>query len=243
MKPGRIILAFVLMVGIGWAGTNRDLLLSADLPGRLEALGFWGPVAFVGLYAAAALLFLPGSVLTLSGGALFGPVLGTLYSLLGATIGATLAFLLARYVVGDAVRRLAGARLEALLTGVEEEGWRFVAFTRLVPLFPFNLLNYTLGVTRIRLLPYVLASAICMAPGAAAFTWLGHAGRQATGGGEGAIQAGLVGLALLSVVVFLLPRVVAAVRSARSAGEEAVEDVPVLLDAQERAGHRVHSLV
>ncbi len=215
MKGSRIILAVALVAAIGVGLANRDLLLSADLPARIEALGPWGPVAFVALYAVAALLFLPGSVLTLSGGALFGPVLGTLYSLLGAVIGATLAFLLARYVAGDAVRRLAGARLQALLDGVDDEGWRFVAFTRLVPLFPFNLLNYSLGVTRIRLLPYVLASAICMAPGAAAFTWLGHAGRQATGGGEGAIQAALVGLALLAAVVFLLPRAVALSRQAR----------------------------
>ena len=202
---------------IGISLANRDMLLSDDLPARIEALGPWGPVAFVALYAVGTLLFLPGSVLTLSGGVLFGPVLGTLYSLLGAVIGATLAFLLARYVAGDAVRRLAGARLQALLDGVDDEGWRFVAFTRLVPLFPFNLLNYSLGVTRIRLLPYVLASAICMAPGAAAFTWLGHAGRQATGGGEGAIQAALVGLGLLAAVVFLLPRAVARMGLSRQA--------------------------
>jgi uncharacterized membrane protein YdjX (TVP38/TMEM64 family) len=95
--------------------------------------------------------FLPGAVFGLAGGALFGPVWGSLWNLIGATLGATLAFLAARYTAGDWVARRTGARLKALVEGVEAEGWRFVAFVRLVPLFPFNLLNYALGLTRIRL--------------------------------------------------------------------------------------------
>ena len=91
-------------------------------------------------------------------------------------MGATVAFLLARYVAADWVRRTAGPRLERIIKGVEEEGWRFVAFVRLMPLIPFNLLNYALGLTRIPLLEYAVASVVCMAPGTLAYTWLGHAG-------------------------------------------------------------------
>ena len=101
----------------------------------------------------------------LAGGALFGPILGSVLNLLGATIGATIAFVLARYVAGDWVARKGAGRLKQLITGVEAEGWRFVAFVRLVPLFPFNLTNYALGLTRIGLLPYVVTSLLCMAPG------------------------------------------------------------------------------
>jgi len=95
----------------------------------------------MGLYVAVTVLLLPGSILGLAGGALFGPAWGTVYTLVGATIGATLAFLVARYVASDWVAAKAGGRVKQVIDGVEAEGWRFVAFTRLVPLFPFNLLN------------------------------------------------------------------------------------------------------
>ena len=134
------------------------------------------------------MLFVPGSVMTLAGGALFGPLWGTLWNLIGAVLGATLAFVAARYVAAGFVARRAGARLKALVEGVEAEGWRFVAFVRLVPLFPFNLLNYALGLTRIRLAEYVIASAICMLPGTFAYTYLGYAGREAAAHGAGAIR-------------------------------------------------------
>jgi rhodanese-related sulfurtransferase len=90
-----------------------------------------------------------------------------------------------------------------LIEGVEAEGWRFVAFVRLVPLFPFNLLNYALGLTRISTTQYVVASFICMLPGTLAFTWLGHAGRQALAGDAAAIRYGLIGLGALATVAFL----------------------------------------
>src|SRR6185503_627632 len=103
-------------------------------------------------------------------------------NLLGASLGATAAFLLGRYVAGDCIRRMAGGRLDRLVTGVEAEGWRFVAFVRLVPIFPFNFLNYALGLTRIPLGPFVLASLICMLPGTFVYTWLGYTGRQVVTG-------------------------------------------------------------
>src|SRR3989304_1126594 len=162
-------------------------------------------------YALAAVLFLPGSVLTLAGGALFGPVLGTFYNLTGATLGAVLAFLTARYLAADWVTKKTGGRVRQLINGVEKEGWRFVAFVRLVPLFPFNLLNYALGLTRIRLIHYLIATYIFMLPGAVAYTYLGYAGREAVAGGEGLIQKGLLALAMLAVVAFL-PRLIGNLR-------------------------------
>ena len=93
------------------------------------------------------------------------------------------------------------------MRGVEEEGWRFVAFVRLVTLFPFNLVNYAFGLTRIRLREYVLASFVCMAPGALAYTYLGYAGREAASGQAGAVREGLFALALLAAAA-LLPRLV-----------------------------------
>jgi uncharacterized membrane protein YdjX (TVP38/TMEM64 family)/rhodanese-related sulfurtransferase len=189
----------------------RDRLDLARLEAVVASAGAFGPLAYVAIYAVATLLFVPGAIFGLLGGALFGPWWGTLLNLVGATLGATAAFVLARYVAADWVRQKAGGWLDRLITGVEAEGWRFVAFVRLVPLFPFNLSNYALGLTRISLAPYVVASFVCMAPGALAYTWLGYAGREAAAGNAQAIRYGLVALAVLAAIAFL-PRLVRRLR-------------------------------
>lgn len=94
-------------------------------------------------------------------------------------MGASLAFLAARYLASDWVAKKNGDRLDHVIREVKAEGWRFVAFVRLVPLFPFNLLSYALGPTGIGFGIYGMTSAICMVPGALAYTWLCYAGRQA----------------------------------------------------------------
>lgn len=169
----------------------------------MEDAGTAGPIVFIAVYAASTALFLPGALVTLAGGALFGPLWGTVWNLTGATLGGAMAFLIARCLGADWVSRRAGPRLQRLNAGVADEGWRFIAFVRLVPLFPFNLLNYALGLTRIRVATYVVASAVFMLPGALAYTWLGHAGRQALGGDAGMVRNGLIALALVCVVSFL----------------------------------------
>jgi uncharacterized membrane protein YdjX (TVP38/TMEM64 family) len=166
----RLLLALALAGAIAWALMHRDQLNPADLQQQIQHLGPWAPLAFIGLFALATVLFLPGAIFGLLGGALFGPVWGSAWNLAGATLGATLAFLTARYVASDWVARRSGGRLQGLIEGVEAEGWRFVAMVRLVPLFPFNLLNYALGLTRIRLSQYVVASAVAMIPGTVAYS-------------------------------------------------------------------------
>ncbi len=207
----RILLLLGLLAAVSLAILYRDRFDGAALQAWVRDAGAVAPILFILIYALAAVLFLPGSVLTLAGGALFGPVLGTLYNLVGATLGATLAFLIARYLASDWVAAKAGGRVRQLINGVEGEGWRFVAFVRLVPLFPFNLLNYALGLTRLRLLHYVVATFVFMLPAAIAYTYLGYAGREAVAGGEGMIQKGMLALALLAVVAFL-PRLIGNLR-------------------------------
>jgi uncharacterized membrane protein YdjX (TVP38/TMEM64 family) len=203
-------LALILLVAVGVAIALRGRFDVAALQASVEGAGVAGPMVFMVLYALATVLFLPGSVLTLAGGALFGPVWGTLWNLTGATLGAALAFLIARYLGADWVARRAGPRLARLNDGVTSEGWRFVAFVRLVPAFPFNVLNYALGLTRIPFPAYVLATWVFMLPGALAYTWLGYAGREALGGGD-LVRNLLIALALLSAVAFL-PRFVRKLR-------------------------------
>ena len=234
----KALLLLVLLVGIILAITYRERISASALEQWLEQFGIAAPLVFMLLYAIGTVLFLPGSVLTLAGGALFGPYWGTLYNLTGATLGATLAFLVARYLASAWVERKSAGRLRQLKEGVEHEGWRFVAFTRLVPLFPFNLLNYALGLTRIRLWHYVLTSYLCMLPGALAYTYLGYAGREAVAGDAAAIQKGIIALALLAMVAFL-PRLIRLLRGAGLTPErlqqrlEAGEHL-VLVDIRER---------
>lgn len=199
----RITVFVFLIAGIATAIVYRKQFNVTALESWLVGAGVMAPLLFIGIYALSTVLCLPGSVLAIAGGVLFGPIWGTFYNLTGATIGATLAFLVARYLASDLVSRKTGGRLKQLVEGVEAEGWRFVAFVRLVPLFPFNLLNYALGLTRIRLFHYVVTSYVCMLPGAIAYTYLGYAGRNAVMGGEGMIQKGFLALGLLALVAFL----------------------------------------
>ena len=217
MKRSRLIrpvLLAALAGAIVWLALHREILQSAALEQELGRFGAWSPILFVLVYSLATVLFVPGSILTVVGGALFGPLWGTLWNLSGATLGATLAFAIARYIGAEWVARRGGERLARMIRGVEEEGWRFVAFVRLVPLFPFNLVNYAFGLTRVGLGEYAIASFVCMAPGAVAYTYLGYAGLQAASGRAGAIHKALLALALLAAVAFM-PRLVRRLRGQR----------------------------
>ena len=198
----RVILLLVVAAGIATAILFRDQISVESLTAWVSALGWYAPLVFIVFYAIATVFFMPGLLFTLAGGALFGPVYGTLYNLVGATLGATLAFLVARYIASDWVAQRTGKRLRQLVEGVEEEGWRFVAFVRLVPLFPFNLLNYALGLTQLRLSHYIITSFIFMAPGGAAYTYLGYAGREVASGGEDFIKKALLALAVIATIAF-----------------------------------------
>jgi uncharacterized membrane protein YdjX (TVP38/TMEM64 family)/rhodanese-related sulfurtransferase len=207
----RLALALLVVAAVALAGLYREQISLATLDAWLGSLGVWAPVGFVALYALATVAFVPGAIVTLAGGALFGPFWGSILNLAGATLGATLSFLVARYIVGDWVARKAGGLLKRVIDGVDAEGWRFVAIVRLVPLFPFNLSNYALGLTRIPLHHYIIATFVCMAPGAVAYTWLGYAGRGALAGETDAVRYGLLALGLLAAIA-LLPRLIGRLR-------------------------------
>jgi len=159
----------------------QDLLKSAlDWIGKL---GPWGPVIFVGIYIVATVFFIPGSVLTLGAGAVFGVGLGSVCVSISATLGATAAFLVGRYLARDAIARKIekNEKFAAIDRAVADEGWKIVFLTRLSPVFPFTLLNYAFGLTRVRLGQYVLASWIGMMPGTVMYVYLGSLVNVGTG--------------------------------------------------------------
>ncbi len=154
---GILVLARVTGAGAR-VGEVRDWILS---------LGAWAPVVFVLVYAAAVVAAVPGSVLTVAAGAMFGSVVGVVLVSIASTLGATGAFIVARFLArGSVVRWLEGNEKFANLDRLtRDHGAIIVAITRLVPLFPFNLLNYGFGLTRVPLRTYVVWSWLCMLPG------------------------------------------------------------------------------
>ncbi|BCX08164.1 MAG: hypothetical protein KatS3mg066_2023 [Fischerella sp.] len=140
----------------------------------VESLGSWGVAAFIVIYNVATILFIPGTLLTMSGGVLFGVVWGSVYVAIAATLGATWAFLIGRYLCRDVVCRMiqGNAKFKAIDKAVAQEGFKIVLLTRLSPVLPFNLLNYAFGVTQVSLRDYILGS-LGMIPGTVMYVYLG----------------------------------------------------------------------
>lgn len=220
--PSRGAIPFA-KIGIGLAALVALVLIGREAGGYVprfaqwvDGLGPWGPLVFVVGYAVAVVAFVPGSILTLAAGAIFGLVEGTVLVLVGATLGSTAAFVVSRYLARDAVaRKVEGDRRFASIDrAIEREGRRIVFLLRLSPIFPFNLLNYALGLTRVRLADYVVAS-LGMLPGTLLYVYSGKvAGELATLAGSGAVHRGVgyysvigVGFAATAIVTILVTRV------------------------------------
>lgn len=190
------ILALLIFI-IGTLAFHKHYLEIIDW---INDLGWLAPVLFLILYSLASLMFLPTMILTLAGGAIFGPVMGTVLNLVGATFGAAFSFLITRHLVYDWFSRKRGERLNKLITGVEQKGWMFVALLRLFPIVPFNIVNYGLGVTGIRFRLYIITTFIFLIPAEIIYTYFGYAGINALSNPEHFYRNGgiiLSGLAIL----------------------------------------------
>jgi uncharacterized membrane protein YdjX (TVP38/TMEM64 family) len=154
-------------------GFNPQQLLRQALQ-WIESLGYVGGLAFIGIYIISTVAFLPGSVLTLGAGVVFGVFFGAIYVFIGATLGAIAAFLVGRYVARDWIgKKIAdNQKFAAIDLAVAHEGFKIVLLTRLSPIFPFNLLNYAFGVTGVSLKDYTLAS-VGMLPGTIMYVYIG----------------------------------------------------------------------
>ncbi|MEP7381291.1 MAG: TVP38/TMEM64 family protein [Gemmatimonadota bacterium] len=197
----------------------------------IAGLGALGPLAFIAGYAVATVAFIPGSLLTLAAGAVFGLATGTAVVFVGATIGSTLAFLVSRYVARGLVERhLDGnQRFAAVDRAIAAQGRRIVLLLRLSPAFPFSLLNYALGLSRVRLLDYVVAS-VGMLPGTVLYVYYGKlagdvaslaAGAQAPKGVPyyAVLVLGLVATVIVTTIVTRTAR-----RALREATDSSVAD-------------------
>ena len=174
IKPVVILAAVVVLLVLG----AKSFALQERVSGVLswiDAQGVVGLVVFLFVYILACVLLLPGSILTLGAGAIYGVAAGSILVSISSTLGATAAFLVGRYVArGWVSRRTAGNKtFVAIDRAVAREGWKIVGLTRLSPAFPFALLNYGYGLTRVSLRDYVLASWIGMLPGTVMYVYIG----------------------------------------------------------------------
>jgi uncharacterized membrane protein YdjX (TVP38/TMEM64 family) len=169
----RIAVALPVVAILLVAGRQLATLLPR-VTDTVESMGAWAPLAFIVIYAAACVAFVPGSLLTLAAGALFGVLEGTVIVLTGATLGAFLSFLIARHVARDWVtaRVQRDPRVAAIDRAIAGDGRRITFLLRLSPLIPFNLLNYALGLTQVRSIDFLVAS-LGMVPGTLLYVYTG----------------------------------------------------------------------
>ena len=168
----------------------------------VAGFGAIAPFVYIGLYLVSTVFFLPGAPVTVLAGFVFGPLWGVFYASIASIISVSVAFLIARYVARDLVERWVkhNAQFRKIDEQVQEQGWRILMFTRLVPIFPFNLQNYAYGLTNIRFSTYVIVSALFMLPGTAVFVQLGGAFVS----GEGNLWKTLLYLGIAGVLMLVL---------------------------------------
>ncbi len=165
---------------------------------------YLAPFIFMAIYFISSLLFLPVFVLTLASGTLFGPYWGTLYTLISATLCASTALLITRFFAKEWGSHLSGNVLTKIIDGVNKEGLFFVAFVRLVPLFPFSVSNYAFGLTNVRILPYTITNFFCMLPACFAYSYIGFLGQSAATDSTGQLLKHiLIALSLFAGILLL----------------------------------------
>ena len=205
----------IVLVIIGLSAAAKSFLpLDAwmkALSAWVEKLGPFGVVVFALIYAAATVLFVPGSLLTLAAGLIFGVGLGFAAAWSGALLGASLAFLIGRYLARGKIEAKTkdNEKFKAIDEAIGQQGWKIIGLLRLSPLIPFSISNYFYGVTKVGFWPYVLASAGGMMPGTLLYVYLGAAGKAGLGGGEKAktplewtfLAAGLVATIVVTIWV------------------------------------------
>lgn len=202
----KALAAFSLIIIIAFLFKHfeiSDYLNQDTIRSWVSSWGIWAPLFYVLLYSIAPALFFPALPITIAGGILFGPFWGVVYAITGATIGSCLPFLIARYAAREWVAGLIkGQKWKNLDDGTAKNGWKIVAFTRLIPLFPYNLLNYGLGLTKIGFFEYAITSFVCMLPACIGFIVFSSSLPDLL---KGKISPGLIAGIAIIIAVSLIP--------------------------------------
>ncbi len=202
-RLSRLLLIFILVLGALAVYLSREHFDIIAMEQWVAENPLSAPFLFIILYVVLATLLFPSTLLSLTGGVLFGPAWGTLYILISVLFSAALAFLLARYLLETWVEGKLNGDLRKLKSRADKEGWRFVLLLRIVPGLPFTLLNYALGVTGIRLFHFLAVTLVCLLPRVIFFAYAGDAGKRALAGQDINIQTFII-IGLFATLIVLL---------------------------------------
>lgn len=194
-----------VVVAALWTLPRLEQLDANQVTEWLRTFGPFAPLIFIAVRTIGSVVFVPGSVMAMAAGVLFGPLWGALYNLIASTAGAIAAFSLARYIAPRWVSEhiASRGRLQRLGDGLRAGGWKLVAFVRLVPLFPYNVVNYAFGLSPVRFKDYAWATAVFMIPADVAYVYIGFAGREALTGNRSAWGLAIIAFAVLACLATL----------------------------------------
>jgi len=177
----KLVILLAILGVIYFLITQVDLMHYSDIDvvkSMINDVGIWGPIVFIGIYIIATVLFLPGAPLTIGSGLIFGTLYGGLYTVIGATIGASLAFMISRYFGEEFVERILKGKFKKIYEydeKIKKNGLLVMFFLRLVPLVPFNVLNYAMGLTKMKRRDYMIATFFGIMPGTFIYANIGSA--------------------------------------------------------------------
>ncbi|TAA70509.1 TVP38/TMEM64 family protein [Planococcus salinarum] len=191
-------LAVLAAVGVGiWLSRSVFQVDVHDLRNWILSFGWWSPILYIAIYTVRPLIFFPASILSLAGGLAFGAWLGTLYTIIGATLGALLSFYVAQTLGKSLVRKKWGGNAAKIQQQMERNGFLYILLFRLIPVINFDLISYVAAIAKVRFLPFALATLIGIIPGTFAYNFLGSS-----------FVTGNPKIILLAVLVFILLTVV-----------------------------------
>ena len=199
-----LIMAIILIFTVG----AKSGITLENFQMAVKNFDVLSPIIFILIYTLVPTFFIPITPLSITAGVLFGPFWGTVFTVLGSTLGGCLALLVSRYLMKDWVDKRSHARVILVQEKVKKEGWKFVAFSRIMPLFPFNVQNYIFGLTSISLKTFFFSSLISLIPGSFAYVYLGYAGKNALQSGSSDAYLKLVAVFLVFIIIAFLPNII-----------------------------------
>lgn len=210
-----LILALISSIVLTLIFLYKSGLGLNEIQCSIKGCGFFAPFIFITMYLFAPVFFLPITPLSITAGVLFGPIWGTIYTVFGATAGGTLAFLTSRYLIKDWIDQKTPGRVAIVKEKIKQEGWQFVALSRITPIFPFNVQNYIFGVTDIDLKTFFFTSLISLIPGSFVYVYIGYAGKSLFGEDEYS-QLKIASALIILVLFMFLPKIINYIKKKRT---------------------------
>lgn len=168
----KIVGIIAIVIGLIWFSRSYLNISPTEIKEWILSFGMWAPILYIFLYTVRPLIFFPASILSITGGLAFGALMGTVYTVIGATLGAVVAFLVAKKLGKGVIKNGAG-KVDQIQQQLEKNGFIYVLIFRLLPIFNFDLISYAAGLSKVRLLPFFLATLIGIIPGTFAYNFLG----------------------------------------------------------------------